>query len=390
MTSKFDNSVTSKAIWAIRIAFISNGLAMGSVYVRIPDLKQKLMIDNLQIGTILLCASIGVLIAISQAGRICAKSGSRPVAIYSSYAAVLSLLSVSLSQTYLLTCLTFAFWGFTAATQDVAMNTHASTLEHQHNKRYMSGFHATFSLGALFGSLIGGIASQNQISLVSQSLIIGSLFIFFTSISINWWLPADADRHNIEDQKKLDKRPKIFLFIGLLGFASTINEGASGDWGGILARETFNATPFLSALPYIFFNVAMVIGRFSGDWLATKFGAIKILFTAGLMSGIGLAGGLIIGNIYGQIFGWFAIGAGMSVVIPMVFSLAAEIARERYPGQIAPSQAVAVASGISYVGFMVGPPMMGFIAEVTTLRWAMLIPAALAIALAFGSRTIKR
>ena len=157
-----------------------------------------------------------------------------------------------------------------------------------------------------------------------------------------------------------------------------------------MARETFNATPFLSALPYIFFNVAMVIGRFSGDWLATKFGAIKILFTAGLMSGIGLAGGLIIGNIYGQIFGWFAIGAGMSVVIPMVFSLAAEIARERYPGQIAPSQAVAVASGISYVGFMVGPPMMGFIAEVTTLRWAMLIPAALAIALAFGSRTIKR
>lgn len=384
------NSSISKAPWAVRIAFISNGIGIGSIYVRIPDLKEKLDINNAQVGTVLLCASIGVLIAISQAGRICAKYGSRPIAILSSYAAAFTMIPIALSTNLLATCFAFALWGLIAAAQDVAMNTHASTLEHKDGKRYMSGFHATFSLGALFGSLLGGIASQQQFSLLAQSLLIGALFLISTTLAFRWWLPAEEDKHEFDGENRAKERPRIFLFIGLLGFASTINEGASGDWGGILARETFNATPFLSALPYIFFNVAMVIGRFCGDWLATKFGAIKILFTAGLMSGIGLAGGLIIGNIYGQIFGWFAIGAGMSVVIPMVFSLAAEIARERYPGQIAPSQAVAVASGISYVGFMVGPPMMGFIAEVTTLRWAMLIPAALAIALAFGSRTIKR
>ena len=144
-----------------------------------------------------------------------------------------------------------------------------------------------------------------------------------------------------------------------MGLASTINEGAAGDWGGILARETFNAAPFLAALPYVFFNISMVIGRFNGDRLAAKYGELKILFTGGLITGFGLTLGLLIGNIYGQIFGWFAIGTGMSVVIPMVFSLAATIARER--GPIAPSQAVAVASGISYFGFMAGPPFMGFI-----------------------------
>lgn len=380
--------ITGRAPWAVRIAFIANGLGMGSIYVRIPDLKAKLEINNAQVGIVLLCASLGVLLAISQAGRICAQYGSRPIAIYSSYAAAFTLIPVALSPNFIATCLAFIAWGFTAASQDVAMNTHASTLEHIDGKRYMSGFHATFSLGALFGSVIGGVASQQEISLLSQSIAIGILFIFTTTLALNWWLPADSDKHEFQKEGKV-KRPNIFLFIGLLGFASTINEGASGDWGGILARETFEATPFQSALPYIFFNVAMVIGRFSGDWLATKFGAIKILFTAGLLSGFGLAGGLIVGGIYGQIFGWFAIGAGMSVVIPMVFSLAAEIARERFPGVIAPSQAVAIASGISYVGFMIGPPMMGFIAEFTTLRWAMLIPAVLAISLAFGSRAIK-
>ena len=77
------NSSVSKAPWAVRIAFISNGLGIGSIYVRIPDLKEKLDINNAQVGTVLLCASIGVLVAISQAGRICAKYGSRPIAIYS-------------------------------------------------------------------------------------------------------------------------------------------------------------------------------------------------------------------------------------------------------------------------------------------------------------------
>jgi MFS family permease len=97
----------------------------------------------------------------------------------------------------------------------------------------------------------------------------------------------------------------------------------------------------------------------------------------------------LIGGIYPQIIAWFTIGVGMALVIPMVFSLAGEIARERFVGRIAPSQAVAMASGISYAGFMVGPPIMGFIAEVITLRWAMLVPAFLAILLAFGSRRIK-
>ena len=120
-----------------------------------------------------------------------------------------------------------------------------------------------------------------------------------------------------------------------------------------------------------------------------KFGTFKILFRAGLISGIGLSAGILIGNIYSQIIAWCAIGIGMSVVIPAVFSTGASIARERFAGQIAPSEGVAIVSGISYAGFLAGPPTIGYIAEAITLRWAMLVPAALAIFLAFGSQRIK-
>lgn len=376
----------NKAPWAVRSAFIANGLGVGAIYARIPDIKAIHSLTNAQVGTVLLSASVGVLVAITFIGRVCAERGSKPIAIIASYIGGFTLFPVAFAPNYLTLCLAFVVWGSVLASQDIAMNTHASTVEHETGKRYMSGFHAIFSLGALVGGFIGGISSQLEISLLQQSTAISIFYIVLATAVRNWWLPAETDIHEFKKDGKTN-RPSIFIFIGLLGLASTINEGAAGDWGGILARDTFHAGPFLATLPYIFFNTAMVIGRFSGDRLATKYGALKILFTAGLLSGIGLAIGLIIGNIYGQIFGWFAIGAGMSVVIPMVFSLAAEIARER--GVLAPSQAVAIASGISYFGFMAGPPTMGYISTFISLRWAMLIPAALAIFLAFGSRAVK-
>lgn len=382
-TAKFN-----KAPWAVRAAFLTNGLIVGALYARIPDIKASLGLSNSQVGTVLLAASVGVLLMISQVGKWCAVRGSRPIVILSSYISALTILPLAITQNFLLLCLAFLLWGAFLTMQDVAMNAHASTVEHVEQRRYMSGFHGVFSIGALLGGVIGGIASQYEISILRQNLAISLYFIVMATIVRNWWLPAETDIHEFHKERKV-QRPTILIFMGLLGLASTINEGSAGDWGGILARETFNAEPFLATLPYIFYNVAMVIGRFNGDRLASKFGPIKILFVGGIFSGIGLGTGLIIGGIYPQIFGWFAIGAGMSLVIPMVFSLAGEIARERFPGQIAPSQAVAIASGISYAGFMVGPPMMGFIAELITLRWAMLIPAVLAISLAFGSRAIK-
>jgi MFS family permease len=378
----------SRAPWAVRAAFLTNGLIVGALYSRIPDIKSSLGLSNSQVGTVLLASAVGVLLMITQVGKWCAVKGSRPIVIISSYISAVTILPLAIADNFFTLCLAFLLWGAFLTMQDVAMNAHASTVEHVEQKRYMSGFHGVFSIGALLGGLIGGLASQFEISILRQNLGISVYFIILATLVKNWWLPAETDIHEFHKEEK-KQRPTILIFIGLLGLASTINEGAAGDWGGILARETFGAEPFLATLPYIFYNVAMVIGRFNGDRLASKFGPLRILFAGGIITGVGLSSGLLIGGIYPQIIAWFTIGVGMALVIPMVFSLAGEIARERFAGRIAPSQAVAIASGISYAGFMVGPPIMGFIAEVITLRWAMLVPAFLAILLAFGSRRIK-
>ena len=131
----------------------------------------------------------------------------------------------------------------------------------------------------------------------------------------NLFMPAKADIHPLESGTKT-KHPFIFWVLGLFGLFAALSEGAAGDWGGVLARETFGATPFISTLPYIVFCTAMIIGRFSGDYLAHRFGASRIIMIGGIVSGSGLLLGLIVGGIPALMIAWFLLGIGLSVVIP--------------------------------------------------------------------------
>jgi len=252
----------------------------------------------------------------------------------------------------------------------------------------MSTFHAMFSVGTFVGGIIGGVLSQFEVSLLTQAIIFAALYIILSFVIKPLLLPATVDQHPIVKEKK-EKSPFIFWVFGIFGLFAALSEGAAGDWGGVLARDTFNATPFVSTLPFIFFTLAMIIGRFSGDYLAHRFGASKVIATGGSIAGIGLALGLLIGGIPMLMLAWFLLGIGLSVVIPLMFSAAGTLASTKYQGVTAPSQAIARVSGVSYFGFVIGPPLIGFLAELVELRWALFLLVALTVALIPAARYAK-
>lgn len=381
--------VQKRARLAVTATFITNGLVVGAFVARIPDIKKALEISNSTLSLCLLASSLGVFAALPVAGKLCAKYGSSPVAFYGTLAMVAAWTLQSLTL--------FAVWpfaltafvaGYTLATQDVAMNSHAVTLEHQSSLRLMSVFHGMFSVGGFSGGVIGGISSQVGISYQLQTLVLSSAITILAFAVRVLWLPGSNDMHELEPGTKM-RRPSIILLFGMFGLCSTIGEGAVGDWGGVLTRETYGTTPFVSAIPYVVFSATMIIGRFSGDRLATKFGAAKVLATGGLIASIGMATGLLINSTAGAIFGWFWMGSGLSVAIPLLFSAAGSMANSRFAGQMAPAQAVAMVSGISYFGFIVGPPFIGFVSDATTLHSAMFVPALLALAIVASARFAK-
>lgn len=375
-----------RARLAVTATFITNGLVVGAFVARIPDIKKALEISNSTLSLCLLASSLGVFAALPVAGKLCAKYGSSPVAFYGTLTMVAAwtLQSFTFFAVWAF-ALTAFFAGYTLATQDVAMNSHAVTLEHQSSIRLMSVFHGMFSIGGFSGGILGGICSQLGVSYREQTIFICAAITISAFQVKKLWLPGSDDSHELEPGSKMH-RPAIIWLFGIFGLCSTIGEGAVGDWGGVLTRETYGASPFVSAIPYVVFSATMIIGRFSGDRLATRFGASKVLASGGLIASIGMFSGLLLNSTAGTIFGWFWMGAGLSVAIPLLFSAAGSMANTRFAGQMAPAQAVAMVSGISYFGFIVGPPFIGFVSDATTLRTALFIPALLALAIVASAR----
>ena len=370
---------------AVTITFIINGFSAGSFVARIPDFKRILDISNATLGLSLLFISAGVFLALKPAGKYSAKFGSQPIIFFSTIALALSYLFLGALLSLTWFWITLFIFGFVLAAQDVSMNAHAVVVEQRAGRRLMSVFHAMFSVGTLFGGILGGVFSQFEITPLTQGSSLALLYIVAALLVRPLFLPASADTHHFGDEKRA-KHPPIFAILGLFGLFAALSEGAAGDWGGVLARETFGASPFISTLPYIVFCTAMIIGRLSGDYLAHRFGASKVIAAGGVIAGTGLSAGLLIGGIPAIMVAWFLLGIGLSVVIPLMFSAAGTIALTRYSGVIAPSEAVAKVSGVSYFGSVIGPPLIGFIADAFELRWTLMLLAGLSYLLILASR----
>jgi fucose permease len=369
----------------VTATFIVNGFTAGTFVARIPDFKEILDISNGTLGGSLLFVSIGVFLALRPAGKSAAKYGSNPVVFWATMALAFSCVLVGALLSLQWFWVSLFLLGFSIATQDVAMNAHAVVVEQRAGRRLMSTFHGMFSVGTLIGGILGGLFSQWEVTPLNQSYLLMALYIIAAFVVRPLYLPADVDKHDFSTGPRA-KHPFIFWILGFFGLFAAISEGAAGDWGGVLARDAFGATPFISTLPYIVFCTAMIIGRFSGDFLAHKFGASLVIASGGIISGTGLSVGLVVGGIPAIMVSWFLLGIGLSVVIPLMFSAAGTLATKNYSGVIAPSEAVAKVSGVSYFGFVIGPPLIGFIADVIELRWTLLLIAAFSYLLIFASK----
>ena len=390
-----NSNALKRARLAVISAFIINGFVMGTFVSRIPDIKIDLKLTNAEIGFSLLFISAGVFLSLRPAGKLSAYFGSRVVTNVSYFFMVGSLVVLAhVSSVWTFRLALFVF-GWVNATHDVAMNAHGVYVEQAMKRRTMGFFHACWSIGTLLGGLLGGLCSQNDVSFTSQELIVSFIISFVAIVCRSLFLSAEVDRERratseeTESESKEKKHGRTLWIFGFFGLCAALSEGAAGDWGGVLARETFNGTPFLATLPYIVFTFTMVVGRISGDYFATHYGVGRSIRWGGLLAGTGLLIGLVIGGIPAIVFAWFCLGLGLSVVIPLIFSSAGELATQQYKGEISAAEAIAHVSGTSYFGFVIGPPLIGLLSEVVSLRWALLLLVLLTLTLTRASRLVN-
>jgi MFS family permease len=347
------------------------GLGVNSWLVRIPDVKSALDLGAAQLGLLLLVGAAGTVLAIIPAGRQAARRGSAPVVRFGAltFAASIALLAMVWSPLTLALAL-FAFGVFAAIT-DVAINSHAVTVEKAFRSSQMNRFHATYSLGALVGVGVGGVLAELAVPVLWHLLGIAALMALSAHKFAPALLPGAVDRHVFTEARDRKRLPMTVWLLGVIGVAAAIGEGAAGDWSAVHLREDLGASPFLGSLGLAGFTVMMVIGRFLGDALTNRYRSDVLLLGCSVLAGGGLVAGLALGTVPAVIAGWVCAGLGLSIVIPVLFSAAGRIAG------VPQAHALAAVSGVTYVGFLAGPPVIGFLAEAVGLGTALMAPAAL-------------
>ena len=345
---------------AVSSFFFLAGLCFSSWASRIPDIALKLHLDNAALGAVLLGLPSGLLVSLPLAGWLVAKFGSRPVAIAAGllYAFTLPVLGMANAVWQLVTCL-FLF-GMGGNMLNISINTQAIGTESLYGRTIMASYHGLWSLAGFCGAAIGNLLIRLGWRPYQHFLLITALATLVILTASRHLVPSDPGQ---QGDRPLFARPdRSLVNLGIIAFCSMICEGAMFDWSGVYFQKVVQPPKELVAVGFTAFMATMASGRFLGDWMVTKWGIKRVLQVSGLLITSGLLTAILFPWLFPATTGFLLVGAGVSSVIPLVYSAAG---RSKI---LSPGVALAAVSTIGYLGFLFGPPFIGFIAQAFNLR----------------------
>lgn len=348
-----------RAALATRLAFLAAGFVMAAWAPLIPFAKAQVGATEGVFGLLLLCLGLGSILAMPLTGYLSARMGARPMILLGGYGLVAILPILVLAPDVLCLAVALTLFGAALGTIDVAMNVHAAEVETRAARPMMSGFHAMWSVGGILGA--GGVTALLWIGAtpLAAGLAASALALAMMVIATPRFLRRAAG-----EPPKLALPRGPVLVLALLAAITFLVEGAVLDWGALLIVARALMEPAGAGLGYMLFSVAMTIARLTGDRIVARLGQGLVLILGGLTAIAGIALTLVPGLTGMALLGFVLIGLGCANLVPVVFSLAA-----RQPG-MAPGLAVAAVTTTGYAGILLGPALVGFVAEISSLAMA--------------------
>jgi predicted MFS family arabinose efflux permease len=346
----------------------------------VPFAKTRLGLDEAALGLILLALGGGSMIAMPLAGMAIHYWGSRPVIVTSTVMACIALPFLAVPVTPLLLACTLLTFGAGLGAMDVAMNAQAIAVQRVADRPIMSGFHALFSVGGLLGAALIAVLLRAGLSLPMAALTIA---IALLAVGLTQQVHFIHDRGDTgTGTLTIVPKPRVLL-LGALCFISFLAEGAVLDWSAVFLRDVHHVDISIAGIGYVVFSVAMVVGRLTGDALTHRFGAARMLRIGGALAAAGFLIAAIVPSAAGASAGFLIFGAGVANIVPVLFSAAG-----RVPG-VPPGVALATVTTIAYAGLLVGPALIGFVADATSLPAAFVVVAAMLATIAAASPLVR-
>ncbi|MBC3210790.1 MFS transporter [Serratia fonticola] len=366
---------------ATRLAFFIAGLAMATWAPLVPFAKTRINIDDGSLGLLLLCIGVGSIMAMPLTGLLTGKFGCRRVILLAGIALCIDLPLLVLMDSTLGMALALLLFGAAIGMIDVAMNIQAVVVERASNRAMMSGFHGFFSVGGIAGA--GGVSALLWLGL-------GPLQATLIAVVAILALLLIASK-NLLRESGGDKEGPMFvlprgwvMFIGLLCFIMFLAEGSMLDWSALYLTTMRGMDHNQAGLGYALFSIAMTIGRLNGDRVVNAMGRYQVLLLGSLCAAIGLALAITIDSAIASLIGFMLVGVGASNVVPILFSAAGN--QRVMPANLA----IASVTTVGYAGILAGPAVIGLIAQVSSLTFALACVAALLLIVTASAKAVTR
>ncbi|HYH16419.1 MAG TPA: MFS transporter, partial [Flavisolibacter sp.] len=288
--------------------------------------------------------------------------GSKRVATNSLLLYSLSLIALGFAPSTLLLICGLVVFGMAGNTANIAINTQAVGVEAKYERNIMASFHGLWSLAGFTAAGIGAFMIGNAIVPMHHFIIIASLIVLGIALSFQYLLPDEAKSSTSE--KLFVKPDKSLVMLGLIAFCCMICEGAMFDWSGIYFQKVVGAKDGWIGAGYTAFMSTMAAGRFIADWVVSKVGFRKTIQLSGILIGVGLSIAVLFPSLAASIASFLLVGIGVSSVVPLVYS---EAGKSKV---MSTGKALAAVSSIGFLGFLLGPPLIGFIAGLSSLRFS--------------------
>ena len=370
---------------AVGALFFMAGLCFASWASRIATVQQTMGLSDAALGAVLFSLPVGLMCSLPFSGWIITKIGSKKLLLGAILVYGCALVCLGLARNTVQLIAVLICYGFASNAVNISVNTQAVATEGLYGKPIMASFHGLWSLAGFTGAGIGTFMIGHGVDPFHHFIVILVLLVIGVVIASRYLYDdyGSAKASTSVPFKTLIKLVVPLLTLGTIAFCSMICEGAMFDWSVIYFKKVVIAPIALQGIGFTAFMLTMAGGRFIADWFANRFGLKRTLQVSGTLTTTGLLIAVIFPYFYTAMAGFLLVGAGVSSVVPMVYSAAGKTKT------MSPGVALAAVSTIGFVGFLVGPPVIGFIAGLATLRASFIFIAVMGMSVIILSSRAK-
>lgn len=362
---------------AVAALFLTNGAVFANLLPRFPEIKADLGMSNAIYGLAVIAFPVGAIVAGLAAAPLVRRFGSAAVAVAGTVGTSLGVLGAGASPTLLLFVACLFVGGAMDAVTDVAQNDHGLRVQRRYGRTIINSFHAIWSLGAVLGGATAAAAIAVGLPREIHLALSAAVFSLVALVALRYCLPAsdgepDAGGSVTDDAApasgaRVSGRPvAVLAALVVIAVAGALVEDAGMSWASLYITS-LGAPGSVAATGFVALVAAQFIGRILGDGMVDRLGQRAVARLGGTVAAVGMGLALAFPTVPGTVLGFAAAGFGVATLIPAAMQAASEL-----PG-LRPGTGLTVVSWLMRVGFVGSPPVVGLVADATSLRVGLLV-----------------